>query len=196
LIWLTLGATVLLVLLLATTSRGPDGRRLWVVGPAVFAASGFHLTGHDGREAWWMALLGHHASLPLAIAILQQDYRFAFADLFLKRALALLLLATGLLAAWATAASALPFGVIRLDDPVTFAALLAMCHRCSCSPWSRMPCATASPRRAAVAGCESWPRWTRQRTRGGHVGAVGAPAAARRCGSCCRSVAIVPRVRT
>src|SRR4029453_17820139 len=35
-------------------------------------------------------LLGHHASLPLALAILYEDYRFAFADIFLKRALALL----------------------------------------------------------------------------------------------------------
>jgi signal transduction histidine kinase len=34
-------------------------------------------------------LLGHHASLPLAVAILYQDYPFALADLFLKRTLAL-----------------------------------------------------------------------------------------------------------
>ena len=40
-----------------------------------------------GRRA-----LGHHASLPLAFAILYQDYPFALADLFLKRALALLAL--------------------------------------------------------------------------------------------------------
>jgi signal transduction histidine kinase len=35
-------------------------------------------------------LVGHHASLPLALAILYQDYPFALADLFLKRALSLL----------------------------------------------------------------------------------------------------------
>ena len=40
-----------------------------------------------GRESWPVELLGHHASLPLAFAILYQDYPFALADLFLKRAL-------------------------------------------------------------------------------------------------------------
>ena len=35
-------------------------------------------------------LLGHHAAIPLAFAILYQDYRFALADLFLKQALTLL----------------------------------------------------------------------------------------------------------
>jgi LytS/YehU family sensor histidine kinase len=39
-----------------------------------------------------LALLGHHASLPLVLAILYQDYRFALADIFLKRALSLMLL--------------------------------------------------------------------------------------------------------
>jgi hypothetical protein len=34
-------------------------------------------------------LAGHHASVPLIFAILYQDFRFALADLFLKRALAL-----------------------------------------------------------------------------------------------------------
>jgi hypothetical protein len=37
-------------------------------------------------------LVGHHASLPLALAILYQDYPFALADLFLKRALLLVAL--------------------------------------------------------------------------------------------------------
>ena len=41
---------------------------------------------HPGR----VELIGHHASLPLALAILYQDYPFAFADLFLKRVLTLL----------------------------------------------------------------------------------------------------------
>jgi hypothetical protein len=41
-----------------------------------------------------LAVLGHHASLPLAFAILYQDYRFALADVFLKRALALLVTAS------------------------------------------------------------------------------------------------------
>jgi len=47
-----------------------------------------HLSQHTtGTESWPTELLGHHASLPLALVILYQDYRFAFADLFLKRVL-------------------------------------------------------------------------------------------------------------
>ena len=58
---------------------------------AVFAVSALHLGQlHTGEASWPMELVGHHASLPLALAILYQDYPFAFADLFLKRALALL----------------------------------------------------------------------------------------------------------
>lgn len=126
LIWLTVGASILLALLLATRSRGPEGRRLWVVALAIFAVSGFHLTGHERAETWWMALIGHHASLPLAIAILQQEYRFAFADLFLKRALAMLVLATTLLGAWVLADALRPLELVHLDDPLTFVALLAL----------------------------------------------------------------------
>ncbi len=60
---------------------------------AVFAVSALHLSHHDGDNyPWWIELVGHHASLPLAAAILYQDYRFALADIFLKRALALVLL--------------------------------------------------------------------------------------------------------
>ncbi len=138
LLWVTVGATILLLLLLIATRATADGRRLWIVGLAVFAVSGFHLTGHDGRDTWWTALVGHHASLPLAIAILQQEYRFAFADLFVKRALAMLLLATGLLVAWAAAASVLPLDRVRLDDAVTFAVLLGLWLSTSLLyPWVR-----------------------------------------------------------
>jgi two-component system LytT family sensor kinase len=57
----------------------------------VFAVSALHLSQlHRGNPSWSVELLGHHASLPLALAILYQDYPFALADLFLKRALALL----------------------------------------------------------------------------------------------------------
>ena len=48
--------------------------------------------GTPDQDPWLVELIGHHASLPLVLAILYQDYRFAFADLFLKRALALLAL--------------------------------------------------------------------------------------------------------
>jgi signal transduction histidine kinase len=81
------------VLPLAAITRGQPGARraLWVAALAAFTVSALHLTElHRHDAAWPVELLGHHASLPLALAILYQDYPFAFADLFLKRALALL----------------------------------------------------------------------------------------------------------
>ena len=60
---------------------------------ATFAVSALHLSQlHQGDAAWPVELLGHHASIPLAFAILYQDYPFALADLFLKRALTLVAL--------------------------------------------------------------------------------------------------------
>lgn len=92
---LTGGFAGLIVALLFVT-RG-QGQTRWpasgIVALAVFAVSAAHLSHHDGAEySWWAELLGHHASLPLVAVILYQDYRFALADLFLKRALALVLL--------------------------------------------------------------------------------------------------------
>jgi len=50
-----------------------------------------HLQRHTtGTESVPIELIGHHASLPLALVILYQDYRFALADIFLKRVLTLL----------------------------------------------------------------------------------------------------------
>jgi signal transduction histidine kinase len=93
-LWLlTVGFVVLTVFLLVVTREQPAERRgTWVVALAVFALSALHFGRHVGNESWWVELAGHHASLPLALAILIQDYRFAFADLFLKSAIALLLL--------------------------------------------------------------------------------------------------------
>ena len=82
-----------LVVPLATVTRGQPGSRraLWAAALAIFAVSALHLSQlHKGEAAWPVELVGHHASLPLAFAILYQDYPFALADLFLKRALALL----------------------------------------------------------------------------------------------------------
>ena len=90
-------AFVALVLPLAGTTRGqPRARRaLWAAALATFAVSALHLSHfHQGDASWPVELLGHHASLPLAFAILYQDYPFALADLFLKRALALLAIVT------------------------------------------------------------------------------------------------------
>src|SRR5947207_3932738 len=64
---------------------------MWVAAVATFAVSSLHPShSHQGESSWSVELVGHHASLPLAFAILYQDYPFALADLFLKRALALL----------------------------------------------------------------------------------------------------------
>jgi hypothetical protein len=83
---------VMLALLLRSPRRSGWGRALWVVALAVFAVSALHLSNHQGTDPWWLELAGHHASLPLALAFLHQDYRFALADIFLKRAVALVLL--------------------------------------------------------------------------------------------------------
>ena len=92
-LWLlTGGFTALTAILLLVTRQQPIGRRgIWVAALSVFAVSALHFGRHVGNEAWWVELIGHHASLPLALAILHQDYRFALADLFLKNAMALLL---------------------------------------------------------------------------------------------------------
>ena len=82
-----------LIVVLAFLTRGrPNGpRALWVLALALFAVSASHLGRfHVTGDSWTVELVGHHASIPLAFAILYQDYRFALADLFLKRALTLL----------------------------------------------------------------------------------------------------------
>ena len=94
---LTGGFAALIVALLVVT-RGQPGqlmgkRAVWVTALAISAVSASHLSHHEGQDySWWVELIGHHASLPLVAVILYQDYRFALADLFLKRALALVLL--------------------------------------------------------------------------------------------------------
>lgn len=91
---LTIGFGLLTVALLFLTRKQAKWRRaMWVVALAVFAVSALHLSHHEeGYYPWWIELTGHHASLPLVLAILYQDYRFALMDSFLKRALVLVLL--------------------------------------------------------------------------------------------------------
>ncbi|MGH9839734.1 MAG: sensor histidine kinase [Blastocatellia bacterium] len=94
---LTIGFVALTLALLAYTWRQTKlfalKRAGWVVALSVFSVSALHLSHHDGQNySWWIELVGHHASLPLAFVILYQDYRFALADIFLKRALSLVLL--------------------------------------------------------------------------------------------------------
>jgi two-component system, LytTR family, sensor kinase len=94
---LTFGYIALLALLFFSTHRQEGWKKaIWASALAVFAVSALHLSHHRGgtTDSWFIELTGHHASLPLVLAILYEDYRFAFADIFLKRALAFLMLAT------------------------------------------------------------------------------------------------------
>jgi two-component sensor histidine kinase len=90
---LTFGYIAILAVLIVAARRQPGWKKaVWASALAVFAVSALHLAHHhgDNADSWFRELTGHHASLPLAMAILYEDYRFAFADIFLKRALALL----------------------------------------------------------------------------------------------------------
>ncbi|MCP9495594.1 MAG: sensor histidine kinase [Pyrinomonadaceae bacterium MAG19_C2-C3] len=118
----TIGFAVLMLCLFRVT-RGEHGARraVWATALAVFAVSALHLSigGSEGNhERWYIELVGHHASLPLAFAILYQDYRFAFADVFLKRALNLFAL-LGLVAV-GCAASAWLLALPPVEDGTGF----------------------------------------------------------------------------
>jgi len=95
---------------------------------AAFAVMAMHLGHHgDMRESLSAELLGHHASLAFALVILYQDYRFALADLFLKRVLSAVLLVAFALGAYFAVA---PFvaGRLAMDpmDPRAVATLLGL----------------------------------------------------------------------
>jgi two-component system LytT family sensor kinase len=81
---------IIIALGIMTRAQANGPRVLWVLALALFAVSASHLgRSHGGDDGWAVELVGHHAAIPLAFAILYQDYRFALADLFLKRALTL-----------------------------------------------------------------------------------------------------------
>lgn len=92
---LSFGSIALLAGLLTINFKQTLERKtIWISALLIFAVSAFHLSGKTTEEnSWLVELVVHQSSLPLAIAILLQDYRFAFADLFLKRAVSLILLA-------------------------------------------------------------------------------------------------------
>ncbi|MFI5078789.1 MAG: hypothetical protein ACHQRO_15680, partial [Vicinamibacteria bacterium] len=103
-LWLLTGGFVALVaaLLVRAPVATREDRPLWVMALSIFAVSALHLGQHTGREAWTTELVGHHASMPLAVAILLRDYRFALADIFLKRALTLTLVVVAVATAHVT----------------------------------------------------------------------------------------------
>lgn len=91
---LTYGSLGLIVSLLIFNFRQTLKRKTILANALlIFAVSALHLSGGREENSWLVELVAHQSSLPLALAILYQDYRFAFADLFLKRAVSLLLLA-------------------------------------------------------------------------------------------------------
>ena len=91
---LSFGSIALLIgLLTLNFKQALDNKTIWASALLIFAVSAFHLSGTAEENSWFVELVAHQSSLPLAIAILLQDYRFAFADLFLKRAVSLILLA-------------------------------------------------------------------------------------------------------
>jgi len=126
---LTYGFVALIVVLLITTRGQTNWRAGWIVALAGFAVSAVHLGHHDGKNyAWWLELVGHHASIALILAILYQDYRFAFADIFLKRAFALLILVALVVASYVMVASPFlsPRGIRDDNDPRAIGLLLTL----------------------------------------------------------------------
>ena len=89
----TIGAVLLAgCLLLFNLKQTLEKKTIWASALLVFAVSSLHLSGEREGNSWIVELVAHQASLPLALTILYQNYRFAFADLFLKRAISLILL--------------------------------------------------------------------------------------------------------
>ena len=126
---LTYTFVALVVPLAALTRRQPGSRRaVWAAALAAFAVSALHLSQlHQGNASWPVELLGHHASVPLAFAILYQDYPFALADLFLKRALTLVMLVAIAFVVIATfGVQSLAFDQFLRVDPRQVGALVTM----------------------------------------------------------------------
>lgn len=110
---------IIIPLGLLTRSQTNGRRALWMLALSLFAVSANHLGHfHDDAGGWLAEVVGHQAVLPLAFAILYQEYRFALADLFLKRALTLLAVVAIAIGCYA-AVSAVPAG------PVGVALLIA-----------------------------------------------------------------------
>lgn len=90
---LTFGSLALVIGLLIFNFRQTlEKKTIWASALLVFAVSALHLSGEAEEKSWLVELVAHQSSVPLALAILYQNYRFAFADLFLKRAISLMML--------------------------------------------------------------------------------------------------------
>ena len=121
---------IIVALGVMTRAQANGQRVLWVLALALFAVSASHLGRfHAAGDNWFVELVGHHAAIPLAFAILYQDYRFALADLFLKRALTLIAIVAIAFAGY-TVVTMLPAG------PLAAGVLMALWVATSLvSPW-------------------------------------------------------------
>ncbi|MBK9164411.1 MAG: histidine kinase [Acidobacteria bacterium] len=126
LILLTFGAVSLVIGLLLTNLRQTVERKtVWVTALLVFAVSSLHLVSHRGSgSSWPVELIAHQSSLPLVLAILYQNYRFAFADIFLKRAVSLILLAFVAFGLYVAVAGQATEAVARLSPNIPSTAII------------------------------------------------------------------------
>lgn len=91
---LTFGSFAMLAgLLYFNYKQKLENKTVLVAALTIFAVSALHFSSKTEDLFWVFDLIAHQSSLPLVLAILIQNYRFAFADLFLKRAISLVLLA-------------------------------------------------------------------------------------------------------
>lgn len=134
---MTGGLALLAVALLVSARHQANSRRaVWIATFALFAVSALHLgRWHGEAEGWITELAGHQASIPLALAILYQDYRVGFVDLFLKRALALLAVVALAFAGW-SAAARLP-GAAPAPSPAAGVLLALWVGTALLFPWMR-----------------------------------------------------------
>ncbi|HMQ03195.1 MAG TPA: histidine kinase [Pyrinomonadaceae bacterium] len=90
---LTFGSLAITAALLVIALRETlQSKMVWASALLIFAVSSLHLSSRSEESSWIVELAAHQSSLPLALVILHQNYRFAFADLFLKRGISLLLI--------------------------------------------------------------------------------------------------------
>ncbi|WDT79423.1 MAG: hypothetical protein MPW14_20130 [Candidatus Manganitrophus sp.] len=145
---LTLGFLLLLASLLLPMLKQPKGRiDVCMVGLSIASVGVFPMSFHDsGSLPWGAELISHYAALPLVLVILYKDHRFAFADLFLKRALALIFLVVIIMALAVFAAAPL-FPGEKIDP---WAALLVM------SLWGATALIYPSLQRAVAYLVDSW----------------------------------------
>lgn len=145
---LTLGFLLLLASLFLPMLKQPKGRiDVCMVGLSIASVGVFPMSFHDsGSLSWGAELISHYAALPLVLVILYKDHRFAFADLFLKRALALIFLVVIVMTLAVFAAAPL-FPGEKIDP---WAALLVM------SLWGATALIYPSLQRAVAYLADSW----------------------------------------